>query len=140
MCSPCHELCATCSGAGVERCESCMFVIAANGSCAYQCDNGTELNELLNVCISVTTVVAAESNDNVNIGALAGGVSAGLMFILVITILLVLLCTCIQNFRISKITDNQHGNAIQLPNSKQGDTAHSTIPEEHFTDGSNDDS
>ena len=41
LCSPCHELCATCSGAGVERCESCMFVIAANGSCAYQCDNGT---------------------------------------------------------------------------------------------------
>ena len=41
LCSPCHELCATCSGAEVERCESCMFVIAANGSCAYQCDSET---------------------------------------------------------------------------------------------------
>ena len=30
----------------------------------------SELNELLNVCISVTTVVATESNDSVNIGAL----------------------------------------------------------------------
>ena len=41
LCSPCHEVCATCSGAGVERCELCMFVRAANGSCAYRCDNGT---------------------------------------------------------------------------------------------------
>ena len=66
----------------------------------------SELNELLNGCISVTTVVATESNDSVNIGALAGGVSAGLIFILVITIILVLICTCIQKFRRSKIIDN----------------------------------
>ena len=66
----------------------------------------SELNELLNVCISVTTPVATESNDNVNIGVLAGGVSAGLIFILVITVLLVLICTCIPRFRRSKIIDS----------------------------------
>ena len=68
--------------------------------------SSSELNEQSNVCISVTTAAATESNDNVNIGALAGGVSAGLIFILVITILLVLICTCIPRFRKSKIINS----------------------------------
>ena len=60
----------------------------------------SELNDQTKVCI--TTTVATKSNT----AAIAGGVSAGLIFILVITVLLVFVLICIPRFRRSKIIDS----------------------------------